>query len=81
MEPFVQGIAERTIEIAIEGVESRHALARTIHAYLLRRPTLSPGVAFLVRPPRRTARTPRSALLARSPGVLRSRTPREGIQE
>ena len=67
-------------------------LARTIHAYLLRRPTrrleplggvplLSPGGAFLVRPPRRTARTPTSALLARSPGGLRSQTPRDGIHE
>ena len=66
-------------------------LARSIHEYLLRRPTrrpeplggvpiLSPGGAFLVRPPRRTANTPMSALLARSPGGLRSRTPRDGIQ-
>ena len=56
-------------------------LARTIHEYLLRRPILSPGVAFLVRPPRRTASTPASASLARSPGGLRSRTPRDGIHE
>ena len=81
MEPFVQGIAERTIEIAIEGVGSRHALARTIHEYLLRRPILSPGGAFLVLPARRTARTPTSALIARSPGGRRSRTPRDGIHE
>ena len=58
-----------------------HFLARTIHEYLLRRPILSPGGAFLVRPPRRTADTPASALLARSPGGLRSRTPRDGIHE
>jgi len=56
-------------------------LAWTIHEYLLRRPTLSPCEAFLVRPPRRTASTPASALLARSPGGLRSRTPRDGIHE
>jgi len=30
-------------------------LARIIHEYLLQRPILSPGVAFLVRAPRRTA--------------------------
>ena len=58
-----------------------HFLARTIHEYLLRRPILSPGGAFLVRPPRRTAGTPASALLARSPGGLRFRTPRDGIHE
>jgi len=56
-------------------------LARTIHEYLLRRPILSPGGAFLVRPPRRTARTPTAALRARSPGGLRSQTPRDGIHE
>ena len=67
-------------------------LARTIHEYLLRRPIrrpeplggvpiLSSGGAFLVRPPRRTASTPTLALLARSPGGLRSRTPRDGIHE
>ena len=56
-------------------------LARTIHQYLLRRPILSPGGAFLVRPPRRTARTPPLALRARSPGGLRSQTPRDGIHE
>jgi hypothetical protein len=59
----------------------RDALTRTIHEYLLRRPIFSPGGAFLVRPPRRTASTPPSASLARSPGVLRSRTPRDGIHE
>ena len=47
-----------------------NVLARTIYEYLLRRPILSPGGAFLVRPPRRTTSTPRSALLARSPGGL-----------
>jgi hypothetical protein len=52
-----------------------------IHQYLLRRPILSPGGAFLVRPPRRTARTPMSALLARSPSGLRSRTPLDGLHE
>ena len=57
------------------------ALTRTIHEYLFRRPILSPGGAFLVRPPRRTASTPASALLAKSPGGLRSRTPRDGIHE
>jgi hypothetical protein len=31
----------------------RRALARTIHEYLLRRPILSPGSAFLARRPRR----------------------------
>src|SRR5712664_2745475 len=56
-------------------------LAPTIHEYLLCRPILSPGGAFLVRPPRRTASTPTSALLAKSPGGLRSRTPRDGIHE
>jgi len=56
-------------------------LPRTIHEYLLRRPILSLGEAFLVRPPRRTERSPTSALLARSPGVLRSRTPRDDIHE
>jgi hypothetical protein len=56
-------------------------LARTIHEYLLRHPILSPGGAFLVRPPRRTASTPTSALRARSPGGLQSRTPRDGIHE
>jgi hypothetical protein len=29
MEPLVQGIAERTIEIAIEGIGRRHALGTT----------------------------------------------------
>ena len=33
MEPLVQGIAEWTIEIAIEGVGKRHALAQIIHEY------------------------------------------------
>ena len=33
-------------------------LAQTIHGYLLRRPILSSGGTFLVRPPRRTASTP-----------------------
>src|SRR5688572_6345038 len=56
-------------------------LARTIHAYLLRRPILSPGRVFLVRPPRRTTSMPTSALLARNPGELRSRTPRDGTHE
>jgi hypothetical protein len=56
-------------------------LARTIHEYLLRRPILLPGGAFLVRPPRRTASTPTSASLPRRPGGLRSRTPRDGIHE
>lgn len=46
------------------------ALTRTIHEYLLRRPIFSPGGAFLVRSPRRTASTPPSASLARSPGGL-----------
>jgi hypothetical protein len=58
-----------------------HLLARTIHKYLLRRPILLPGGAFLVRPPQRTASTPTSASLARSPGGRRSRTPRDGIHE
>jgi hypothetical protein len=55
--------------------------ARTIHEYLLRRPILSPGEAFLVRPPRRTASTPASASRASSLGGLPSRTPRDGIHE
>src|SRR2546428_3911740 len=63
------------------GTKLSSNLARTIHEYLLRRPILSPGGAFLVRPPRRTVSTPTSALLARSPGGLRSRTPRDGIHE
>src|SRR5207249_449548 len=55
-------------------------LARMIHEYLLRHPILSPGGAFLVRPPRRTAAsTLSSSLLARSPGGLRSRPSRYGI--
>jgi hypothetical protein len=70
----------RTLAIRKRALEPSH-LARTIHEYLLRRPILSPGGAFLVRPPRRTASTPPSALLARSPGGLRSRTPRDGIHE
>jgi hypothetical protein len=57
------------------------ALTRTIHEYLLLRPIFSPGGAFLLRPPRRTASTPPSASLARNPGGLRSRTPRDGIHE
>ena len=56
-------------------------LTRTIHECPLRRPILSPGGAFLVRPPRRTASTPASALRARNPGGLQSRTPRDGIHE
>ena len=61
---------------------SCHAsLTRTIHEYLLRRPILSSGGAVLVRLPRRTASTPVSASLARSPGGLRSRTPRDGIHK
>jgi len=55
--------------------------ARTIHEYLLHRPILSPAGVFLVWPPRRTARTPPSALLARGSGGLRSRTPRDGTHE
>jgi hypothetical protein len=42
-------------------------LARTIHEYLLRRPILSPGGAFLVRPPRRTGSTPRQPYLREAP--------------
>jgi len=53
----------------------------TIHEYLLHRPTLSSGEAFLVRPPRRTASTPAPASRARSPDGLRSRTPRDDIPE
>ncbi len=59
----------------------RRVLARTIHEYLLRRPILSSGEDFLVRPPRRTASTPPAASGARSPGGLRPRTPRDGIHE
>ena len=51
-----------------KGAEVAYSLARTIHKYLQRRPILSPGGAFLVRPSRRTASTPPSALLARSSG-------------
>ena len=60
---------------------ARPFLTRTIHEYLLRRPVLSSGEDFLVRPPRRTARTPSAASRARSPGGLRPRTPRDGIHE
>jgi hypothetical protein len=56
-------------------------LARTIHEYLLQRPILSPGAAFLVRSPRRTASTPASPSLARSRGGLRSQPLRDGIHE
>src|SRR2546426_12296984 len=60
----------------------RRCVARTIQEYLLRRPILSAGGAFLVRPPRRTAAgTPVSSSLARSPGGLRSQPPRYGIPE
>ena len=62
-------------------VDRPDSLVRTYHEYLLRRPILSPDGAVLVRPSRRTARTPPSALLARSPNGLRSRTPRDGIHE
>ncbi len=62
-------------------VDRPDALVRTYHEYLLRRQILSPDGAVLVRPSRRTARTPPSALLARSPNGLRSRTPRDGIHE
>jgi len=61
--------------------DSPQALARTIHEHLLCRPILSPGVAFLIRPPRRTTCRPTSALLARNPGGLRPRTPCDGIHE
>src|SRR5439155_21828130 len=55
-------------------------LTRITHKCLLRRPMLSPGSAFLVRPPRRTAAsTPASPSLARSPGGLRSQPPRYDI--
>src|SRR5207253_10104405 len=55
-------------------------LARIIHGHLLRQPILSPGAAFLVRPPRRTTvGTPASFSLARSHGGLRSTQPRYGI--
>jgi hypothetical protein len=50
-----------------KGIITPASLTQTIHEYLLRRPIPSPGGAFLVRPPRRTASTPTSALLARSP--------------
>ena len=66
---------------AVPGLPVHLDLAWTIHEYLLRRPILSPGGAVLVRPPRRTARTPPWAFLARSPSGLRSRTPRDGIHE
>src|SRR5438105_11249840 len=57
-------------------------LARMLREYLLRRPILSPGAAFLVRSPQRTAEgTPASPSLARSPGGLRSQPPRYGIPE
>jgi len=45
-----------------ELAETSCVLARTIHEYLLRRPILSPGGAFLVRSSRRTASTPPSAM-------------------
>lgn len=61
---------ERASEVRLTG---------TIHDWLVR--SLSPGWAFLVRPPRLTASTTPLALLARSSGVLRSRTPRDGIHE
>ena len=58
----------------------RELLARIPHAYLLRRPMLSPGAAFLARPPQRTAvGTPASSSLARSHGGLRPQPPRCGI--
>ncbi len=63
------------------GTKLSSNLARTIHEYLLRCPILLPGGAFLVRHPRWTAGTPTLASLVRSPGGLRSRTPRDGIQE
>ncbi len=56
-------------------------LARITHERLLQRPILSPGGAFLVRSPRRTASTPASSSLARSPGGLRSQPLRDGIHE
>src|SRR5207245_9220654 len=56
--------------------------ARVIHKCLLRQPILSPGGAFLVRPPRRTGTsTPVSSSLARSLGGLRSQPPRNGIHD
>jgi hypothetical protein len=49
-------------------LSSVYSLARIIHEHLLQRPILSPGEAFLVQSPRRTASTPVSPSLARSLG-------------
>jgi cell filamentation protein len=61
--------------------EGNGRLAWIIHEHLLQQPILSPGAAFLVRPPRRTASTPASPSLARSHGGLRPRLFRYGIHE
>src|SRR2546427_9916025 len=73
--------SKRSASVAGEA-NRRRCLAPTIHECLLRHPILLPGGAFLVRPPRRTTEgTPPSAVLARSPGGLRSRPSRDGIHE
>src|SRR5687768_11839974 len=48
--------ASRGMETDSRNSRRRELLAQIIREYLLQLPTLSPGAAFLVRPPRGTAR-------------------------
>src|SRR5688572_10089672 len=65
---------------AVEWHDSEQA-TRIIHEYLLQQPIPSPGAAFLVRSPRRTASPPVSPSLARSHARLRSQPLRDDIHE